>query len=70
MELINAFLVVLSLAITVSAAGGNSPLLESIELHIGLVLLIASIVVIILMVMMLIYLHSISEHLNWIRRVR
>ena len=60
----------LLLVASYASAEGNGSLLASIELHVGLVLLIASIVIIVLMILMIIYLHNIAEHLNWIRRIR
>jgi len=62
-----ALLLAASLA---SAQAKGFSVLVGLEEHVGLVLLIASAVIIILMILMLFYLHSISEHLNWIRRIR
>jgi hypothetical protein len=59
----------LALAASLTSAQSTS-LLLGIEAHIGLILLIASAVIIILMILMILYLHSIAEHLNWIRRIR
>jgi hypothetical protein len=57
-------------ATAVSAQEHDAPILQGLEEHIGLILLIASIVIIALLILMLFYLHSISEHLSWIRRIR
>ncbi len=65
-EIVVAFLLLAPLC----ASADSIQLLAGIEAHIGLILLIASIVIIILMIIMILYLHSISEHLNWIRRIR
>jgi hypothetical protein len=51
-------------------AQGLSSVMVGFEAHIGLILLIASGVIIALMILMLFYLHGISDHLNWIRRIR
>ena len=48
----------------------NVSLLEGLEKHIGLILLIASMVVIALLILIVFLLNSISEHLSWIRRIR
>jgi hypothetical protein len=52
------------------ASAQSMPALLSIEQHVGLVLLIASAVIIVLMILILFFLQNISEHLNWIRRMR
>ncbi|MFH0863386.1 MAG: hypothetical protein V1875_10225 [Candidatus Altiarchaeota archaeon] len=52
------------------AAAESVPLFAGIEAHIGLILLIVSVVIILLLILMILYLHSIAEHLNWIRRIR
>ena len=64
------FLVLLLLSAMVSAQTREVSLLQGLEEHSGLVLLIASTVIIIMMILILFYLHSIDEHLNWIRRIR
>lgn len=61
---------ILLLASCASAQGTVTIALAMIEAHVGLVLLIASLVIILLMILMLFFLQSISEHLNWIRRIR
>ena len=59
------------LALSAASASAESvSLLAGIEARIGLILLIASVVIILLMIVMILYLHGISEHLNWIRRIR
>lgn len=64
-------MLVLSVVAAVACgAEGDVSLIEGLEQRIGLILLIASMVVIALLIIMLFYLHSISEHLNWIRRIR
>ena len=61
---------ILLLASCVSAQDAMTIALAMIEAHVGLVLLIASVVIILMMILMLFFLQSISEHLNWIRRIR
>ena len=53
-----------------SPASSELSVLVALENHVGLVLLIASLVIIVLMALILLFLQNISEHLNWIRRVR
>jgi hypothetical protein len=65
-----AILLCLLILSQICLAQGQIGLLEGIEQRIGLILLIASIVIIILMILMVFYLHNISDHLNWIRRIR
>ena len=60
----------MTLSAFASAQADGYSILAGIEQHVGLVLLIASMVIIVLMVLMILYLHNISEHLNWIRRIR
>jgi hypothetical protein len=60
----------LALLLCAQPACAESSILAGIEAHVGLVLLIASLVIIVLMILMVFYLHNISEHLNWIRRIR
>ena len=60
----------LYLVAATSAQKANVSILQGLESNIGLVLLIASAVVILLIILMLFYLHSINEHLSWIRRIR
>lgn len=52
------------------ASAQSASVLLSVEQHVGLVLLIASAVIIVLMILILFFLQNISEHLNWIRRMR
>jgi uncharacterized phage infection (PIP) family protein YhgE len=63
-------LAALSAFSTLSCAQDSSGLLGGIEDRVGLILLIGEVVIIVLMVLMLFYMHSIAEHLNWIRRIR
>ena len=74
MKLSDSFILICALSALVSAQAvsqaGEVSVLQGIEQHVGLVLLIASIVMIILMILVIFYLHNISEHLNWIRRIR
>ncbi|MBD3387788.1 MAG: hypothetical protein GF416_01955 [Candidatus Altiarchaeales archaeon] len=64
-------LLLLALLSSLSAAqGDDASLMAGLEANSGLVLIISSVVIIILMVLMIFYLHSINEHLNWIRRIR
>ena len=66
----NTLLLLLLLSTVGSAQDAEVSLLQGLEEHIGLVLLVASTVVIILLVLVIFYLHSIDEHLSWIRRIR
>ena len=62
-----SFMILAILLDSVSAQSGFMNLLED---HVGLILLIASFVIIALQILMLIFLQSINDHLNWIRRIR
>jgi hypothetical protein len=66
----SALTVLVLMASYASAQDSLNIFLAMVEAHIGLVLLIASITIILLMILILFYLQSISEHLNWIRRMR
>ena len=70
MKLAHFLVFLLAFAGMACAQTVEGSILRGVEEHIGLVLLIASIVIIVLMILMILYLHNISEHLNWIRRIR
>ncbi len=64
------FFTLLAFLATAASAQEDMSLLSGIEARIGLILLIASGVIIVLLILVIFYLHSINEHLSWIRRIR
>jgi len=67
---LTALAIILTLTAHTCAQKQKVSLLQGLEERVGLVLLIASMVIIALLILMIFYLHSINEHLNWIRRIR
>jgi hypothetical protein len=61
---------IIALATLAAGESGLDHIIKTLDAYVGVILLITSAVIITLMVLMLFFLQSISEHLNWIRRMK
>jgi len=69
-KILYTWIILILISTTVSASELMSSLLVNLKEQGQLVDLIAYCVIIILMILIIFHLHSIDEHLNWIRRIK